>query len=58
MVRPEFDDSEPCYIISVAARIVGVGAQTLRYYERMGIIKPSRSRGNTSSSSSACTSTT
>jgi MerR family transcriptional regulator/heat shock protein HspR len=39
-------DTEPCYVISVAAKIVGVHAQTLRYYERAGIIQPSRSRGN------------
>ena len=39
-------DIEPCYVISVAAKMVGVHAQTLRYYEREGIIKPSRSRGN------------
>ncbi len=38
-------EEEPCYIISVAARMVGMHAQTLRYYERMGIIAPSRSRG-------------
>ena len=42
----EFEDTEPCYVISVAARIVGVHAQTLRYYERVGIIEPSRSQGN------------
>jgi MerR family transcriptional regulator/heat shock protein HspR len=30
----------------VAARILGVHAQTLRYYERAGMIEPSRSRGN------------
>jgi MerR family transcriptional regulator/heat shock protein HspR len=42
----EFKDSDPCYIISVAARMVGVHAQTLRYYERVGLIEPSRSRGN------------
>jgi MerR family transcriptional regulator/heat shock protein HspR len=39
------DDTEPRYIISVAARMVGVQAHTLRYYERIGIIEPSRSRG-------------
>lgn len=39
-------DHEPCYVISIAARMVGVHAQTLRYYERAGIITPSRSRGN------------
>ncbi|MDY6892866.1 MAG: helix-turn-helix transcriptional regulator [Chloroflexota bacterium] len=42
----EFEDNEPCYVISVAARILGVHAQTLRYYERVGIIEPSRSQGN------------
>ena len=40
-----FDDFEPCYVISVAARMLGVHAQTLRYYERIGLIEPSRSRG-------------
>ena len=40
------DENEPCYVISVAARMVGVRTHTLRYYERIGIIEPSRSRGN------------
>ena len=39
-------DNEPRYIISIAARLVGVQTHTLRYYERIGIIEPSRSRGN------------
>jgi MerR family transcriptional regulator, heat shock protein HspR len=39
------DHEEPAYIISVAARMLGLHAQTLRYYERVGIIVPSRSRG-------------
>ena len=38
-------EEEPCYVISVAARMLGMHAQTLRYYERVGIIAPSRSRG-------------
>jgi MerR family transcriptional regulator/heat shock protein HspR len=42
----QFDDTEPCYIISVAARMVGLHAQTLRYYERAGLVEPSRSGGN------------
>ena len=40
-----FDDTEPCYVISVAARILGIHAQSLRYYEKMGLIEPSRSQG-------------
>ena len=38
--------SEPRYIISVAADMLGVHVQTLRYYERAGIVEPSRSKGN------------
>lgn len=38
-------DNEPRYVISVAARMVGVQTYTLRYYEKIGIIEPSRSRG-------------
>jgi MerR family transcriptional regulator/heat shock protein HspR len=37
---------EPCYVISVAARLLGMHVQTLRYYERAGLIAPSRSRSN------------
>ncbi|GAI39878.1 unnamed protein product [marine sediment metagenome] len=40
------DNNEPCYVISVAARMVGVQTYTLRYYEKVGIIDPSRSPGN------------
>ena len=39
-------DREPRYVISVAARLLGVQTHTLRYYEKIGIIEPSRSRGN------------
>ena len=39
-------NDEPCYVISVAARMVGVQVHTLRYYEKIGIIGPSRSQGN------------
>ena len=40
------NDDEPCYVISVASRMVGVHAQTLRTYERIGLLTPKRSRGN------------
>ena len=39
-------DEEPRYVISIAARMLGVETYTLRYYEKIGIIEPSRSRGN------------
>src|SRR4051794_31175730 len=35
-----------CFVISVAARLLKVHPQTLRYYERAGLIAPSRSKGN------------
>ena len=40
-----FDDSAPCYVISVVARMIGVHAQTLRYYDRIGLLQPSRTSG-------------
>lgn len=35
------------YIISVAAELAGVHPQTLRTYERKGLIKPARTSGGT-----------
>ena len=46
MSMNDLDENEPRYVISIAARMVGVRSHTLRYYERIGIIEPSRSRGN------------
>jgi MerR family transcriptional regulator/heat shock protein HspR len=40
------ENQEPRYVISVAAKILGIQTHTLRYYERVGIVEPSRSRGN------------
>lgn len=37
---------EPKYVISIAARILGCEIHTLRYYERLGVVKPYRSEGN------------
>lgn len=36
----------PCYVISVAAQMVELHPQTLRYYERIGLVVPARSPGN------------
>jgi|SRR5579884_363658 MerR family transcriptional regulator/heat shock protein HspR len=44
MDDPRNDDGY--FVISVAARVLNVHPQTLRYYERAGLIRPSRSRGN------------
>ena len=41
-----FSYEEPVFIISVAARMLGIRTQTLRYYERLGLIQPARTRGN------------
>ncbi len=38
-------DREPLYVISVAARLLDMHAQTLRKYERERFIKPSRTQG-------------
>ena len=45
MAEEEHLHDEPCFVISVAARIIGVHAQTLRHYERAGLIWPSRTMG-------------
>ncbi len=37
---------EPCFVISVAARMLGLRTQTLRYYERLGLVEPQRTGGN------------
>jgi MerR family transcriptional regulator/heat shock protein HspR len=38
-------DQRALYIISVAAELAGVHPQTLRIYERKGLIEPSRTEG-------------
>ena len=39
------DDDTPVFVISVAAELAGMHAQTLRQYDRMGLVTPSRTRG-------------
>jgi len=39
-------ESSPRYVISIAARMVGIEAHTLRYYEKLGLLQPERSSGN------------
>jgi len=45
--------NEPVFQISVVSRMVGLHQQTIRSYERVGLISPARSRGNTRLYSSA-----
>jgi MerR family transcriptional regulator/heat shock protein HspR len=40
-------DRRAVYIISVAAELAGVHPQTLRIYERKGLVRPHRTSGNT-----------
>ena len=40
-------DERAVYIISVAAELAGVHPQTLRIYERKGLLNPKRTSGNT-----------
>ena len=39
------DDDTPVFVISVAAQLAGMHAQTLRQYDRLGLVTPSRTRG-------------
>ncbi|MCS7194339.1 MAG: helix-turn-helix transcriptional regulator [Meiothermus sp.] len=45
--RNETDKDRPVYIISVAAELVGMHPQTLRLYEREGLVTPRRTAGKT-----------
>ena len=45
-MNTESHNTEPRYVISVAARMLDMQTHTLRYYEKVGVIEPRRSRGN------------
>jgi MerR family transcriptional regulator/heat shock protein HspR len=47
MDRRERGEDRAVYVISVAAEIAGVHPQTLRNYEREGLLAPHRTSGNT-----------
>ncbi|QNE19568.1 helix-turn-helix transcriptional regulator [Kribbella qitaiheensis] len=42
---PTWDDRTPIYVISVAAQLAGMHPQTLRQYDRLGLVTPSRASG-------------
>jgi MerR family transcriptional regulator/heat shock protein HspR len=39
------DEDTPVYVISVAAELAGMHPQTLRQYDRLGLVSPGRSAG-------------
>ena len=42
---PGVDQDTPVFVISVAAQLAGLHAQTLRSYDRLGLVSPGRSAG-------------
>ena len=45
MNREQDDEELALYVISVAAELSGLHPQTLRQYDRIGLVSPSRARG-------------
>jgi MerR family transcriptional regulator/heat shock protein HspR len=43
--QPEFDDEAAVFVISVAAQLAGMHPQTLRQYDRLGLVSPDRASG-------------
>ena len=41
----EHDDDAPVYAIAIAAELAGMHPQTLRQYDRIGLVVPGRTRG-------------
>lgn len=42
---PMFDETAPVFVISVAAQLAGMHPQTLRQYDRLGLVSPGRTAG-------------
>ncbi|MBO0840656.1 MAG: helix-turn-helix transcriptional regulator [Sciscionella sp.] len=45
MFPPGADEDSPVFVISIAAELSGMHAQTLRSYDRMGLVSPGRATG-------------
>ena len=43
--QPQLDDEAALYVISVAAELSGLHPQTLRQYDRLGLVSPNRTEG-------------
>ena len=46
-MSPARDDMRPVFMIGIAAEMAGMHPQTLRMYERRGLVTPGRSKGKT-----------
>jgi MerR family transcriptional regulator, heat shock protein HspR len=46
-MRQQHDSDRPLFMISVAAELAGMHPQTLRLYERRGLVRPQRTAKNT-----------
>jgi MerR family transcriptional regulator/heat shock protein HspR len=44
-VEPPFDEDAAVFVISVAAQLAGMHPQTLRQYDRLGLVSPHRTSG-------------
>ena len=47
MANKDGGNERPLYMISIAAKLAGTHPQTLRIYERLGLIHPKRTMGKT-----------
>ena len=45
MAEPELDEEAPIFAIAVAAELAGMHPQTLRQYDRLGLVIPGRTPG-------------
>src|SRR3954468_3677729 len=43
--QPDVPDDAPVYVISIAATLAGMHPQTLRQYDRLGLVSPGRAAG-------------
>jgi MerR family transcriptional regulator/heat shock protein HspR len=43
--NPEHSDDEAVYVISVASQLSGMHPQTLRQYDKLGLVSPGRASG-------------
>ena len=43
--RPQIDENAAVFVISVAAELAGMHPQTLRQYDRLGLVTPGRAGG-------------